>query len=201
MPVVLIDRRHSHIEVDREVDSVQCDHYLGARQAMEYLVSLGHRCIGLVIGPQRHPPVRDRLQACRDVLQAHGCELDPAYVYETHSYEYDEGYVGVRHLLGLPIRPTAIFAFNDTMAIGVMHGALEQGIAVPGELSIVGVDNIPLSRFVSPCLTTVAQPMTELGRTSAEMLLNRVRDSSARPVQRLLPPELIIRDSTGPAPG
>jgi LacI family transcriptional regulator len=195
MPVVLLDRGYPNIDAD----CVQCDHYKGAREAMEYLIGLGHRHFGLVMGPRRHPPVRDRLQASSDVFAKHKCALNPDCVYETRGYEHEEGYNGARYLLAQRPRPTAIFAFNDTLATGVLRYALEHGIDVPGELSIVGVDNIPLSAFVTPRLTTIAQPMADLGRIAAQLLLERVQNISGASVQRMLPPELIIRESTGPA--
>ncbi len=196
MPVVLLDRGYP----DVEADNVQCNHYMGACTAMEYLIGLGHRRFGLVIGRPHHPPVRDRLQACIDVLRQHGEELNPALIYETQSYEYEAGYAGARCLLASGSnRPTAIFAFNDQMAIGVLRYALEQGIGVPGELSIVGVDNVPIGSFVTPRLTTVAQPMADLGRTAAQLLLDRIGGKSGGSIQRHLPTELIIRESTGPA--
>jgi LacI family transcriptional regulator len=196
MPVVLIDRSSPEVEAD----NVQCNHYLGACRAMEYLIGLGHRHFGLVIGRPHHPPVRDRLRACIDVLRQHGEELNPALIYETQSYEFEAGYAGARCLLNVAgERPTAIFAFNDQMAIGVLRFALEHGIDVPEDLSIVGVDNIPIGSFVTPRLTTVAQPMADLGRTAAELLLDRIGGMSGGSIQRYLSTELIIRESTGPA--
>ena len=111
----------------------------------------------------------------------------------------ESGYSGARELLTQHNRPTAIFAFNDTIAAGALRYALEQGIAVPDELSIIGVDNQPLASFISPRLTTVAQPMVELGRTAARLLLDRVQGLSGPPEQRVLPTQLIIRETTGPA--
>jgi LacI family transcriptional regulator len=195
MPVVLLDRSYPNVEAD----SVQCDHYQGARQAAEYLIGLGHRHLGLVVGPRRHPPVRDRLQAVTDVFAEHGCRLDPHCIYETRSYEHEEGYQGADCLLSKQPHMTAIFAFNDMLAIGVLRYALEHGIQVPGDLSIVGVDNIPLSSFVTPRLTTIAQPMADIGRIAAQLLLERAQDMSKASTRRLLPPQLIIRESTGKA--
>jgi LacI family transcriptional regulator len=117
--------------------------------------------------------------------------------------QYEGGYAGAHHLFSSTHPPTAIFGFNDTMAIGALRYALEHGIDVPGDLSIIGVDNIPISSFVSPCLTTVAQPLGDLGRTAAELLLERVKESSGESnddiQHRMLPTRLIVRESTGPA--
>jgi DNA-binding LacI/PurR family transcriptional regulator len=126
--------------------------------------------------------------------------MDPALIYETHGYEYEAGYAGAKHLLtAARAQPTAIFAFNDQMAIGVLRFALEQSMRVPEDLSIVGVDNVSIGSFVTPRLTTVAQPMADLGRVAAQLLLERIQGLSGGSVQRLLPPELIVRESTGPA--
>lgn len=196
MPIVLFDRGYPKVEAD----SVQCDHYLGACSAMEYLIGLGHRAFGLVIGRRRHPPVQDRLRGCIDTLHKYGCELDPALIYETPGYEYEAGYIAASHLFQQRQRPTAIFAFNDTLAIGVLRYAQAHGIGVPADLSVVGVDNIPLSSYVSPPLTTVAQPLAELGRTAARLLLDRIQGQAAdESVHYLLPTELIVRESAGRA--
>jgi len=197
MPVVLLDRSYPTVEAD----CIQCDHYSGARQAVDYLFRLGHRHIGLVIGPRRHPPVKDRLQACLDMFAQYNCELDPRYIYETQNYEHEEGYHGADCLFSAQPQLTAIFAFNDMLAIGVLRYALEHGIRVPGDCSIVGVDNIPLSSFVTPRLTTIAQPMADLGRTAAQLLLERAsnRDGARVSIQQILPHQLIVRESTGPA--
>jgi LacI family transcriptional regulator len=114
-------------------------------------------------------------------------------------FEYEIGCAGAKDLLSVRKheRPTALFAFNDAMAIGALRYALERGLRVPDDLSIVGVDNIPLSSFVSSSLTTVGQPMTELGRTAAQLLLDRIEGVHEEIVQKRLLPSLIIRESTG----
>lgn len=195
MPVVLVDRGYPDVEADR----VQCDHYLGGCEAMEYLIGLGHRNFGFIMGPQRHPPVQARLRACRDTLTKYNLSLNPDSMYETLTWAHEAGYEGAKHLLSGEKRPTAIFAFNDTVAVGALRFALEQGIAVPDDLSIVGVDDIPLSSFVTPRLTTVAQPMTELGRAAAELLLKRIQGESGESKHLIFPTRLVIRESTGKA--
>lgn len=200
MPVVLLDRGYPNIDVDW----VQCDHRLGAREAMAHLMGFGHRRIGLLLGPHWHPNVRDRLQGCVDVLTQYGCSPEDLRIYETplesRMSSFEAGYAGAQYLLSQPQPPTAIFAFNDILAIGALRYAWERGIVVPGALSIVGVDDIPLSAFVSPRLTTVAQPLAELGHTAAQLLLDRVQgtpDLSGGCIHRMLQPHLIIRESTG----
>ncbi len=196
MPTVLVDRSYPNVEAD----IIQCNHYDGAHLAIEYLVQLGHRNIGLIIGPKLHPPVRARLQACLDTFAQYDCILRPQCVHETRTYEHEEGYQGAACLFSAQPDLTAIFAFNDMLAIGALRYALEHGIRVPGDCSIIGFDNISLSSFVTPRLTTVAQPMAELGRTAAQLLLDRVADqqTSYTRIQQIFPPQLIIRESTGP---
>src|SRR5712691_2931507 len=118
MPVVLLDRSYPNIQAN----VVQCDHYAGAREAMEYLIQLGHRRFGVIMEPQWDPPIRDRLQACIGALQQHGLQLDPALTFETTG-QYEGGYAGAARLFSAPNPPTAIFGFNDTMAIGALRYA------------------------------------------------------------------------------
>ncbi|MEP7287283.1 MAG: LacI family DNA-binding transcriptional regulator [Chloroflexota bacterium] len=193
MPIVLLDRGYPGVEAD----SVQCDHYQGAYDAMDYLLGLGHRRFGLIIGLRHDPPVQDRLRATFDILHKHGLDIDHQMIYETQNYGHEAGYTGAQHLLSIRQRPTAIFAFNDSMAVGALRYALESGLRVPGDLSVIGVDNIPLSSFVYPSLTTVAQPMTEIGRAAADMLLARIEGTPASYIRKHLPAQLIVRESTG----
>lgn len=193
MPVVQVDRGYDVLDADR----VQSDHYAGACEAMEYLIGLGHQRFGLIMGQRRHPPVQARLQACLDILSKYDLSLTDEMMIETQNYAYEAGYAGARTLLSARGRPTAIFAFNDTIAVGALRFALEQGIAVPDELSILGVDDIPLSSFVTPRLTTIAQSTNDLGRAAAELLLRRIRGETGESVHINFPSKLVIRESTG----
>lgn len=196
MPVVLVDRGHPEVQAD----IIQSDHYQGACDALEYLIELGHRRVAVISGEKHEPPIQERLKAYHDVLHKHRRTFDPTMIYESSGNkrpEFETGYAGGRYLLNRPDRPTAIFAFNDTIATGALRYAVEQGIGVPHELSIVGVDNIPLSSFISPRLTTVAQSMLELGRSAAELLLRRIQGLSEGCIQQRLPSPLLIRESTG----
>lgn len=198
MPVVLLDRGLSSTLL---ADTVQCDHYAGACRAIEYLLELGHCRIGVIAG-ERYAPYYERLHAYRDVLNARQLDIDERLIFQhsgQRTLELETGYLGAGHLLQLTGRPTAIFATNDMMAIGAMRWALEHGLRVPDDLSIVGVDDIPISSYVTPSLTTIAQPMIDLGREAAELLLSRIQDSSRNPIHELIAPSLIIRESTARA--
>ena len=122
-------------------------------------------------------------------------------IYWFPRFEHEAGYDGAKFLFSLAKQPTAIFAFNDIMAIGALSFALENHIEVPRELSIIGVDNIPLSGFVTPRLTTVEQPIIEIGRAAAKLLLQRVQKTPMSSVQHVLPSKLVVRDSTALANG
>src|SRR5215813_14088991 len=126
MPIVLVDRGYPNVEADR----VQCDHYAGACEALEYLIGLGHRHFGVIMGPRRHPPSEARLRACLDILSKYNLTLSHDLIYETKSWAHEQGYAAARQLLAVKDRPTAIFAFNDTVAVGALRCALDQGIAV-----------------------------------------------------------------------
>jgi len=191
-PFVLIDRGYP----GNDVDCIMADHYQGARLATEYLVSLGHKLIGIIAGPPAHPPVQDRVRGFEDTLEKHGLYQDPEMICWFPRFDHKAGYDGAKLLFSLTKRPTAIFAFNDIMAIGALSFALENRIEVPKELSIIGVDNISLSGYVTPKLTTVEQPIVEIGRAAAKLLLQRIQETSTSFVQQVLPSKLVVRDST-----
>jgi LacI family transcriptional regulator len=132
-------------------------------------------------------------------LATAGIPFLPELVVEGH-FNAETGYAAARQLLELKERPTAIFASNDNMAAGALRAAAERGLAVPDELSIVGFDDTELARILSPRLTTVRQPLAELGRTAVS-LLNRLIDGQRIEALRVeLSTRLIVRESTGPAP-
>lgn len=170
------------------------------RRMTEYLVSLGHRRIGFIAGHPDHEAVARRQLGYRDGLAAGGVDYDPQRIVPGMN-SFESGVDCARRLLAGKRRPTAIFAGNDDMAAGAVLVAHELGIGVPEELSIAGFDDIPLARQLWPPLTTIRQPIAEMGRRAADMLLARLR---ARPEPEATAEEiesvLVLRESTGPAP-
>jgi len=192
------------IGVDREVGGrpfVASDNVGGAKSAIEYLCALGHRLIGCVAGPRELPNAHARRKGYEKIagsmLQTAG--VDPSNYVVPGDFSYDAGYAAGRRLLDLTPRPTAIFASSDQQAIGVMRAAADLGLAVPRDLSVVGFDDIPLAKLVTPRLTTVGQPVMEIGVLAMQLLLDLLSGAAApRPRRRLLATSLQIRESCAP---
>jgi LacI family transcriptional regulator len=179
------------------LDVFTTDRKAGAEMT-EHLMSLGHRRIAFISGDPDHLAMMRRLDGVRDALRERGgeCELIVQQGFST----FDSGVRAAKELLSLDMRPTAIFAANDDMAAGVIYEAQELGLRVPGDLSIAGFDDTLLASRIWPGLTTVRQPTREMGETAARLLIDCVmgRTAEAPPP---IPAELVVRRSTGPAPG
>jgi len=191
IPTVVIDRDIPGASADR----VHIDNAAGGYLATRHLIELGHRRIGYIGGPADRGPVPDRSAGYRQALREAGLPLDEALVVDGN-FQDSGGYSGGRTLLALRQRPSAIFAGNDLMAIGVLAAAHEEGVPVPQELSVIGFDDIHLARYINPALTTVAQPKYELGVIAAQLLLARLGQTDLPPQRRLLQAHLVVRQST-----
>lgn len=193
-PIVVVDRPLSALETD----SVVADNYTGARQAIQYLVELGHRRIGFIVGEQYLETIRSRWTGVEDALRTAGIPLAEHLIYDQGDFLPQSGYAGAEVLLHQSDPPTAIFAFNDLMAFGALRYAQMHGWEIPRQLSVIGFDDILISSYTMPSLSTIAQPKYELGQRAAEILLHRLQKSE-EPVQTIvLPTRLIVRESTGP---
>jgi len=195
IPCVLIDAVHPHFP------SIAVDDNTGGALATRHLIELGHRRIALIGDPPpefRFEWSRDRTRGYERALASAGIEVRDEYVREGTRIPHVARAVATE-LLSLPERPTAIFAASDTQAIGVLEAARALRIDVPGELSVVGFDDIEVAAYVG--LTTVRQPLLESGRRGAQLLLDALtRRRQVRALRELLPLELVVRGSTGPAP-
>ncbi len=168
-------------------------------QATNHLIALGHRRIAAITGPRKGVATTGRLRGYHAALVAAGLSPDPSLEIES-DFLLDGGKRAALGVLQRPNPPTAIFAFNDSMAIGVLHAARELGIKVPEQLSVVGVDDVPEARAVIPQLTTVRQPLAEMGRMAVNLLL-RLRDGqNLEPLHVELETRLEVRSSTAPPP-
>ncbi|MDY0094493.1 MAG: LacI family DNA-binding transcriptional regulator [Candidatus Vecturithrix sp.] len=197
----LLDRRFPLVIADRplpllETDSVVADNYSGACQAMQHLLSLEHRRIGLIVSDRYLETVRLRWAGVEDTLRMTGIVLDKDLIYSKGDFLPQSGYVGAEVLLKQEPPPTAIFAFNDLMAYGVLHYAQTKGWKVPENLAVIGFDDIMMSSYTNPSLSTVGQPKYELGQKAAEMLLRRFQQSDTPFQQIVLPTSLVVRAST-----
>ncbi len=173
--------------------SVTIDDARAAHNAATHLIELGHRMIAFITGPDTHISSVERLSGYRAALDAHGIAFDDTLVV-AGDYSIDSGRRAARTLLDRPAPPTAIFAGNDDMAAGVLAVAHERGITVPDQLSIAGFDDSDLAAAVWPPLTTVRQPVHELARSAADLLLDPRSDRDRLTFET----RLIVRASTGP---
>jgi LacI family transcriptional regulator len=192
LPVVAIDRERPGLKLD----TVLTDHRMGGRLATGHLIGLGHRRIGCITGPARLSPSRLRLAGYRRALREAGIGPDDLLVVEG-DFHPSSGAAAARALLQRPRPPTAIFACNDLMAMGVLSAAAASGRRVPADLAVVGYDDIELAPFTTPPLSTVAQPRREMGREIVKLLVNRIGDRDLPPQREVLPVALQVRQSCG----
>jgi len=177
---------------------ISVDDEQAACRLTDHLISLGHSEIGFIMGHPDHGSAHDRLRGFRGSLRAHGIPCDRAPI-EQGLYTFDSGYACAQRLLALEPRPTAIFAGDDHMAMGVLTAAHERGVAVPAELSVCGFDDTPMARYVWPPLTTARQPIIESARIATECLLKLLHGKELEASQITLESTLVLRESTGRA--
>jgi LacI family repressor for deo operon, udp, cdd, tsx, nupC, and nupG len=176
------------------VPSVHIDNAAAAEHAMNHLYSLGHRRIGVITGPLDRPLSRDRLRGVQSSAAAERATRQLTVVHGDFSIA--AGPVGAAELMARKEPPTAIFCFNDEMAIGVLDYARKQGLRVPEDLSVIGFDDIRFSQYLVPALTTVSQPMRQIGQETVRLMLEILRGTNRRPKSVTLPHKLMIREST-----
>lgn len=191
---VVLDPRK---RMEERVPAVSAAHSAGAAQATAYLLELGHRRIAAITGPRGWMAADERLRGYQAELAAAGVLPDPSLVIESN-FEIDGGQSAAMALLSRAERPTAIFAFNDQLAIGAMQIATELGLRVPGDLSVVGFDDTPEAQIVTPRLTTVHQPLAEIGRMGVSLLSRLLEGQRVEALSVELETTLVVRDSTGP---
>ncbi|MFQ5855047.1 MAG: LacI family DNA-binding transcriptional regulator [Anaerolineae bacterium] len=196
VPVVVLDR----LAPGEQVPSVVADNFRGGYAATEHLINLGHRRIGCIARPVDLSHSQDRIYGYQAALRDHSRPADDALIAKG-GFRLENGRKATFYLLDLDPPPTALFAYNDIMAIGALRAAHERGLRVPQDFSIVGFDDIAQAAFTCPALTTVAQQKFDMGRRGAELLLGLIAGKTL-PVGAQTPLEvrLIVRESTGPAP-
>lgn len=182
-----------------EIDTVSANYREATKEVMSYLFSLGHRRIGLVYGVGTYEHGLDRLEPYQESLAAAGITVDTDLIVECGP-TLEDGYRGATQLLKLHERPTAIIVINDLLAMGTLRAAADMGLQVPGDLSVVGFDNIPMANYLVPRLTTVTKNTSAGGKKAFEMLLARIQNPSLMRQINHDSPRLILRESTGPAP-
>ena len=192
-PVVAVDPHTG----SAEVPTVDADNRRGAQLATQHLLDLGHRRIGFVGGRVDLESARLRQLGFTETLQRAGLEVDPDLV-RTGSYEAEESHAAAADLLSAPHPPTAVFAANDVSAIAVMEEAARRGLRVPEDLSVVGFDDVPESAMTRPGLTTVHQPIQEMGERAVQVLLGLLAGRAPDALHETLPTHLVERRSCAP---
>jgi len=182
---------------ERPLDNIYLDNVAAAREAVSYLIGKGHQRIGMLAGPEG--PTHYRIVGYVSALESHAIAVDKQLI-QVGEFNEQGGYEAMRVLLALADRPTAVFAANDLMAMGAYIAIKEAGLRIPHDVAVVGFDNIPTAKLVSPPLTTIDQDQREVGHRAAEMLFERLEGRApavGRSEER--PHRLIIRESAEPS--
>ena len=191
-PMVIVDRSLEGIDADL----VRIDHEQGAYLATRHLLDLGHRAIACIGGPAITSVAHMRKAGYLRALSEAGLIPNDEWMIES-DFSCTGGYEAAGRLLSGD-RPSAIFACNDMMGIGVLRAAAERHIRVPEQLSVIGFDDVQMSRYVYPALTTVGQSILQLGETAAQVLLRRIATPQQAVEQLIVAPNIVLRESTGP---
>lgn len=191
IPAVLVNR---YID-SAQADTVVSDNYRGGRLVAEAMVELGHRRIAIITGPENATTSRDRERGFREQLEAFGIPFDET-LRRVGQFSHHSGYQWCLDLLAAEPRPTAVFAANDVIAFGALDAARRVGVDVPTELSIVGFDDIDMAGWEGFNLTTVRQPLAEMGRAAAKLLIERIASEGTMPARRRVFPVGLIRRET-----
>lgn len=178
---------------------VKINEKAAAREVTEHLINLGHKRIAFIRGKEDHTATIERYSGYLEALENNGLNVDPTLVV-SGNFEFESGQIAGEKLLSLESPPTAVFAANDDMAAGVLSSAHKLGISVPSQLSVAGFDDSELASKMWPTLTSVRQPLLELGKLATELLIAKSQKANDVSTQQYLPHELVARDSTGPAP-
>lgn len=193
LPVVMI----GYYLPDTGLATLDVDNFNGGRKATEYLLGLGHTRIAMLAGPSAWQSARQRAAGYEHALQMAGLPVSSELVIPC-SWLHKSGYQGMQFLLARRVSFTAVFAHNDRIARGAISALHQAGLSVPDNVSIIGYDDIPESEFSDPPLTTIRQPMEEIGEAGTRLLIDLISHQAAGPRQALFDTELIERASCAP---
>jgi LacI family transcriptional regulator len=193
LPLVLVDRQLPALETD----AVLTDNRLGGALAAQFLTDLGHHKLACITGPSHLTPSADRVTGFLETLEAAGIDRSSVRL-ERGDFHPESGYQAGIQLLSKPEElPSAVFCSNDLMAIGLCRAVMEYGLRIPEDISILGFDDIELSKYFNPPLTTIRQPKAEIGQVAVSMLLERIKDHRLPARQKVFKPQLQERRSCG----
>lgn len=180
--------------------TVTLDNHNAAKSMTEHLLELGHTRIGLIKGPNSSPLTQERLRGYQHALANADIPFDESILFDG-DFTLRSGFDAARRMLEQPNRPTALFCENDETAIGAMQALKQSGLKIPEDISVAGFDDIAFSGYADPPLTTIAQPAEEFGHTAVSLLVDVLNGKIKKAPRVIMPHELIVRNSTGPASG
>lgn len=192
-PYVLIDRSDGADQSSAVIST----NWQGAYEATQYLIELGHRRIGFIAGLPGLNSATERWEGYAAALSAHGIPMDSQLVAQG-AFREKIGYSAAESLLALPELPTAIFASNDLSALGAISAIRQRGLRIPEDISVIGFDDIPQASLIYPRLTTIRQPLDQMGREAVTLLLEQIENPTLKKRQVTLETQLIVRDSCCP---
>jgi LacI family transcriptional regulator len=194
IPFIVID---DVLQMSSELPSIGATNWAGGMMATDYLLSLGHQRIATITGIPSHMTSIARVAGYRAALERRGIAVE-ADLIRPGDFHHESGYIQTHALLALPNPPTAIFAASDLQATGVYRALYEHGCKVPDEMSVIGFDDVPIAERMSPPLTTMRQPLREMGRAAAQALLRMIANEVLETRRVELATTLIIRESCAP---
>jgi LacI family repressor for deo operon, udp, cdd, tsx, nupC, and nupG len=178
------------------IPTVSIDNISSSRKITDHLIQLGHRRIAHISGPLNVVINRDRLKGYKQALAQHSLEMEPV-LFQEGDFTIESGYNLMKKLLAVEHAPTAVFAANDAMAIGAVQAIKSSGLQVPGDIAVVGFDDIQMASILEPSLTTIAQPVFEIGVTSMNLLARLMKKEEIQKRHFVLEDKLVIRESCG----
>ncbi|WP_172250790.1 LacI family DNA-binding transcriptional regulator [Saccharibacillus deserti] len=190
IPLVVLNRQLD----DPSIPNVASDDRVGGRAAADHACEQGHRRIAIIEGKPGFKSSSERRSGYMDGLIAHGLSPNPNYFVQG-DYSIESGYSAMNRLLDLPQRPTAVFCGNDDMAIGAMNACFDRGVSIPGDISLIGFDDMVFARYTNPPLTTIRKSVAEIAEEGTKLLLRHMEHPDLKPVQHLLGSRLVRRRS------
>lgn len=190
LPIVVMDWWPTELNADKIYENSE----FGAYLATKTLIEQGHKNIAIITGKLDKSLAHNRLLGYQKALQDAHLPINPDWIIESH-FDFEGGVEGMKKLLQITPRPTAVFACSDTIAVGVYQVAWQQGLRIPQDISVIGYDNIMLAQYLTPPLTTIHQPKAELGKLAVETLLERIKLPDLEYKTTMLQPQLIWRAS------
>lgn len=196
IPCMVID---DNLQLELNIPSIGANNWRSGLLATEHLLSLGHRRIAMITGWPSHRDTKGRIAGYRTALETAGLPVDPAYLPDS-DYGMEQGYIQAHALLDLPHPPTALIAACDAQALGIYRALYERGLRIPDDVSVMGFDDIPTARWMAPPLTTIRQPLRDIGRIAAERLLQLMAGESLKTPRVELASSLLVRASCASPP-